>query len=153
MSRSIYYFVEGEDESGVSENISELEGPTDENAYSLISNIDPKYHYLYGTEIPQEDYIHRVNSLYEKLINSEYKKTVDLNSIFYLRAITQKTRDMLVHFSEVSSAYILSYEDLQKIYKECTGIEKRHFKVTLDKLKNLVEDGYSCVKIVFYVEP
>ena len=153
MGRSIYYFVEGVDESEVLENISELEGPTDENAYSLISNIDPKYHYLYGTEIPQEDYIHRVNSLYDKLINSEYKKTVDLNSIFYLQKITQKTRDMLVHFSKVSSAYILSYEDLQKIYEECTGIEKCHLKVTLDKLKNLVEGGYSCVKIVFYVEP
>ena len=60
---------------------------------------------------------------------------------------------MLVHFSEVSLAYILSYKDLQKIYEECTGIEKRHLKVTLDKLKNLVESGYSCVKIVFYVEP
>ena len=153
MGRSIYYFVEGVDVSGVLENISELKGPTDENAYSLISNVEPKYHYLYGTEIPQEDYIHRVNSLYDKLINSEYKKTVDLNSIFYLQKITQKTRDMLVHFSKVSSAYILSYEDLQKIYEECTGIEKRHFKVTLDKLKNLVEDGYSDVKIVFYVEP
>lgn len=153
MERSIYYFVEGGDERGVSENISELEGPTDENAYSLISNVEPKYHYLYGTEIPQEDYIHRVNSLYEKLINSEYKKTVDLNSIFYLQDITQKTRDMLVHFRGLSLSYILSYEDLQKIYKECTGIEKRHLKVTLDKLKTLVEYGYSDVKIVFYVEP
>lgn len=60
---------------------------------------------------------------------------------------------MLVHFGEVSSAYILSYKDLQKIYEECTGIEKRHLKVTLDKLKTLVEDGYSDVKVVFYVEP
>ena len=153
MGRSIYYFVEGVDESGVSENISELEGPTDENAYSLISNVEPKYHKGNGTQVPQEDYIHRVNSLYDKLINSEYKKTVDLNSIFYLQKITQKTRDMLVHFSKVSSSYILSYEDLQKIYEECTGIEKCHLKVTLDKLKNLVEGGYSCVKIVFYVEP
>ena len=49
MGRSIYYFVEGVDESGVSENISELEGPTDENAYSLISNVEPKYHKGNGT--------------------------------------------------------------------------------------------------------
>lgn len=107
MGLDLYYYVEGVSTEGVLENISPLEGPTDKNAYRHVGMVNSKFQYLYGVDIPVEDSIPRSTSLYEKLRSEEYASSVDLVGVSYLSKISQLTRDMLVHFSDVQSALII----------------------------------------------
>lgn len=150
MGRSIYYFVEGVDESGVLENISPLEGPTEKNAYRHVDMVNSKFRYLYGTAIPVEDSIPRSTSLYDKLRSGKYASSVDLEGVSYLCKISQLTRDMLVHFSDVQSALILYLSDLEEIYETLDEDNKRYLSGTLEKLREYENQGYKDVKIVFY---
>ena len=152
MGLDLYYYVEGVAEAGVLKNISPLEGPTDKNAYRHVDMVNSKFRYLYGTAIPIEDSIPRSSSLYDKLRSDEYASSVDLEGVSYLSKISQLTRDMLVHFSDVQSALILYLSDLKKIYETLDEDNKRYLSGTLEKLREYKKEGYKDVKIVFYFD-
>lgn len=152
MGLDLYYYVEGVDESGVLENISPLEGPIEKNAYRRADMVNSKFRYLYGTAIPVEDSITRSTSLYAKLRSRKYASSVDLEGVSYLSKISQLTRDMLVHFSDVQSALILYLSDLEEIYKNLEGLDKHYLSETMEKLRKYGREGYKKVKIVFYFD-
>lgn len=66
--------------------------------------------------------------------------------------ISQLTRDMLVHFSDVQSALILYLSDLEEIYKNLEGWDKHYLSETMEKLRKYEKEGYKKVKIVFYFD-
>lgn len=152
MGLDLYYYVEGVNKEGVLGNISPLEGPTDKNAYRHVDMVNSKFRYLYGTAIPVEDSIPRSTSLYDKLRSVKYASSVDLEGVSYLSKISQLTRDMLVHFSDVQSALILYLKDLKKIYEFLEEDNKRYLSGTLEKLREYENQGYKDVKIVFYFD-
>lgn len=152
MGLDLYYYVEGVNKEGVLRNISPLEGPTDKNAYHLVDMVNSKFRYLYGAPIPVEDSIPRSSSLYDKLRSGKYASAVDQEGVSYLSKISQLTRDMLVHFSDVQSALILYLSDLEEIYKNLEGWDKHYLTETMEKLRNYEKEGYKEVKIVFYFD-
>jgi hypothetical protein len=152
MGLDLYYYVEGIDKAGVLENISPLEGPTEKNAYRHVDMVNSNFRYLYGTAIPVEDSIPRSTSLYDKLRSGEYASSVDLEGVSYLSKISQLTRDMLVHFSDVQSALILYLSDLEEIYKNLEDWDKHYLSETMEKLRKYEKEGYKKVKIVFYFD-
>ena len=150
MGVDLYYYVEGVKTDGVLENISPLEGPTEKNAYCHVDMVNSKFRYLYGAPIPVEDSIPRSSSLYDKLRSGEYATSVDVEGVSYLSKISQLTRDMLVHFSDVQSALILYLIDLEEIYKNLEGWDKHYLSETMEKLRKYEKEGYKDVKIVFF---
>lgn len=152
MGASLCYFVEGEREFGILENISEL-GEPKSVGLKEVQKIPRLYQYLYGISLPEEDVIPRVDSLYEKLRRTKYSRPVNLFDSQCFNEITRVTRDLLVHFEEIKEAYIISLEGLKRVYYRLDGLEKRTLKETLEKLKSYEKNGYKNVKIVFYIEP
>lgn len=152
MGLDLYYYVEGVDESGVLDNISPLEGPTDRNAFSHVPFVSSKYRYLYGTSIPKEGSVPRSSSLYRALRSDGYATSVELEGVSCLEKISQLTRDMLVHFDELSTAIILYLSDMEKIYKTLDEDNKRYLKGTLESLRKYEKEGYKDVKIVFFLK-
>ena len=152
MGLDLYYYVEGVNKDGVLVNISPLEGPTDKNAYRYVDMVNSKFQYLYGVAIPVEDSIPRSSSLYGKLRSGEYASSVDLEGVDYLSKISQLTRDMLVHFSDVQSALIIYLRDLEEIYKNLEDLDKHYLSETMEKLRKYEKEGYKKVKIIFYFD-